>query len=51
MKVKLGLLPAVVLTLSLAYSSGAGAQVGSTTDILMGRVAGLDSQAVAGRAR
>ncbi|MDQ2767799.1 MAG: carboxypeptidase regulatory-like domain-containing protein, partial [Gemmatimonadota bacterium] len=48
MKVKLGLLPAVVLALSLAHSGEVDAQVGSTTDILMGRVAGLDTQAVAG---
>ena len=48
MKMRPGLLLAVVLTLSVAYSRGADAQIGSTTDILMGRIAGLDSQAVSG---
>ena len=32
MNVKLGALPTLALALSLAYSSGAGAQVGSTTE-------------------
>ncbi len=48
MKTKSGPFPAVVFALTIAFSSPAAAQVGSTTDILMGRIAGLDSQAVAG---
>src|SRR3954454_6495522 len=47
MKLKLApLVGTAVLALS-AIVSPAHAQVGSTTDILMGRVAGTDSQAVA----
>ena len=39
----------VVITLLVLLLPARGfAQVGSTTDILMGRIAGLDSQAVAG---
>jgi Carboxypeptidase regulatory-like domain len=48
MKTKSGALRAVVFALTIAFSSPAAAQVGSTTDILMGRIAGLDTQAVAG---
>ncbi|HXL86243.1 MAG TPA: carboxypeptidase regulatory-like domain-containing protein, partial [Gemmatimonadaceae bacterium] len=48
MRVKSGPLSALVLALTIAISGRAAAQVGSTTDILMGRIAGLDSQAVAG---
>ena len=36
-----------VFAFAVTLSAPANAQVGSTTDILMGRVAGLDSQAVA----
>ncbi len=39
---------AVILVLSLLSPARVFAQVGSTTDILMGQVTGLDSQAVAG---
>src|SRR5438045_9552234 len=39
---------AFVASLGLVFPALAFGQVGSTTDILMGRVAGLDSQAVAG---
>ncbi|HMF87703.1 MAG TPA: carboxypeptidase regulatory-like domain-containing protein, partial [Gemmatimonadaceae bacterium] len=38
----------VITLLVLLIPARAHAQVGSTTDILMGRIAGLDSQAVAG---
>ncbi len=38
----------LITLLALAIPARGFAQVGSTTDILMGRVAGLDSQAVAG---
>jgi len=38
----------LITLLALANPARGFAQVGSTTDILMGRVAGLDSQAVAG---
>ena len=39
----------IVIALALSFlPARAFAQVGSTTDILMGRIAGLDSQAVAG---
>ncbi len=38
----------VVIALALLLPARTFAQVGSTTDILMGRVAGLDTQAVAG---
>ncbi|MEA2766735.1 MAG: hypothetical protein QOK07_3139, partial [Gemmatimonadaceae bacterium] len=40
-------LKVAALALAVILSAPAKAQVGSTTDILMGRVAGLDSQAVA----
>src|ERR1700693_2614574 len=43
MKLKFG-----VFAFAAVLSAPANAQVGSTTDILMGRIAGLDSQAVAG---
>src|SRR6266581_1941283 len=39
---------AVILVLALLSPARVSAQVGSTTDILMGQVSGLDSQAVAG---
>ncbi len=39
---------AVILVLSLLSPARVFAQVGSTTDILMGQVTGLDSQYVAG---
>ena len=39
---------AFILCLSLAAAAAAGAQVGSTTDIIMGRVVGADSAPVAG---
>src|SRR5216110_3066117 len=38
----------LVLSLGVIFPALAFAQVGSTTDILMGKVSGLDSQAVAG---
>jgi hypothetical protein len=46
MKLKSAALAAFVIMLASMVTAPAGAQVGSTTDILMGRVAGLDSQAV-----
>ena len=46
MKSKLIGLSALVCALALINPAPAAAQVGSTTDILMGRVAGLDSQAI-----
>jgi len=48
MELKSGPLSAVVLALTVAFSSPIAAQVGSTTDILMGRVTSPDSQAVSG---
>src|SRR5712675_3706215 len=45
---KLRCLGIVILMLALFLPARTFAQVGSTTDILMGRVAGLDSQSVAG---
>jgi hypothetical protein len=47
MKSKLIGLSALVCALALINPTEGLAQVGSTTDILMGRVAGLDSQAIA----
>src|SRR5215210_6677156 len=38
----------VVILLALLIPTPGVAQIGSTTDILIGRIAGLDSQAVAG---
>ena len=48
MILKCGLLSGAVLALTIALSGRAAAQVGSTTDILMGRITAPDSQAVAG---
>ena len=48
MELKSGPLSALVLALTVAFSSPIAAQVGSTTDILMGRVTSPDSQAVSG---
>src|ERR1700681_1553118 len=45
---KLKCLSIVILMLALFLPARSFAQVGSTTDILMGKVSGLDSQAVAG---
>jgi len=45
---KLKYLSVVILMLALFLPARTFAQVGSTTDILMGKVSGLDSQAVAG---
>ncbi len=47
MKLKFGTFAAFAIVLASIVAAPAGAQVGSTTDILMGRVSGLDSQAVA----
>jgi Carboxypeptidase regulatory-like domain len=47
MKLKFGTFAAFAIVLASFVASPAGAQVGSTTDILMGRVSGSDSQAVA----
>ncbi len=41
-------LKTLIVTLALVTPARAFSQVGSTTDILMGKVTGLDSQAVAG---
>src|SRR3954470_8011312 len=48
MNLKSYLLAAAALAGALLSPTFAAAQVGSTTDILMGRVAGADSQAIAG---
>ena len=45
---KLKCLSVVILMVALFFPARSFAQVGSTTDILMGKVSGLDSQAVAG---
>ena len=45
---KLKSLSTVIVALALLLPARIFAQVGSTTDILMGRVSGLDSQAVGG---
>src|ERR1700681_1322763 len=47
MKLRFGTLATFAIVLASIVAAPAGAQVGSTTDILMGRVSGLDSQAVA----
>jgi hypothetical protein len=47
MKLRFGTFAAFAIVLASIAASPAGAQVGSTTDILMGRVSGLDSQSVA----
>jgi hypothetical protein len=45
---KLKCLSIVIVMLALFLPARSFAQVGSTTDILMGKVSGLDSQAIAG---